>query len=166
MKHSLLSKRLGLLVPIVAATFCTLVLLSGSGTNSVGQSTNATTYPHVVASVHRTNLTTTIPTTTLFTPTRNGLYRISPYMVTTVPVSSDTGGWNLYLDWADDAGQEEWQGPIVYANSVVPYAYNIPPSTFTFRANAGTPITYWVQVSGGDASGSTYELFFTVEQLQ
>jgi hypothetical protein len=79
----------------------------------------------IVASVQLTNLTSSLPQTTLFTPSQNGLYRVSPYMVITVPVSTGLGSWQFYLNWADDAGQEQWTGPSVAAPQIVPGAYTI-----------------------------------------
>ena len=35
----------------------------------------------------------------------------------------------------------------------------------TFWAKAGTPITYAVPSTNGDSTGSTYEVFLTLEQL-
>lgn len=39
-------------------------------------------------------------------------------------------------------------------------------SQLRFRANAGTPVSYSITVDGVGIDGSTYDLFFTVEQLQ
>jgi hypothetical protein len=85
-------------------------------------------------------------------------------MAITVPAVSGFFAGQLTLNWTDDAGQETWQGPPLAASAVPPYAYFNPIPTFTFRANAGTPITY--SVDPFSTFAGTYDLFFTVEQLR
>jgi hypothetical protein len=177
MRHFLPSKRLTLLASTLTATVCLLVLLPASGPNSLGQNT-AITYPHVVASVHLTNLTDPITTTTLFTPKQGGLYRISAYMTVPLPASSGDQ-WRFVLGWTDDAGVQSWTTTGVNALSVPPQSSSTAllgtPGTTSgltiFRPSANTPVTY--QVCRYDNSpceqgpdGSTYELFFVAEQLQ
>jgi hypothetical protein len=152
-------RKLVLIASCLADVLCLLVLVSVLRTNSFGQD-NVVAYPRIVASVHLTNLTSDVPTTTIFTPTRNGLYRISVNMVVTVP--GGNGAWTFFVSWADDAGAEEEQ--VTTLNSA-PNASSPSASVAIFRANANKPVTY--QTTGTpNADGSTYEVFFTVEQLQ
>jgi hypothetical protein len=59
--------------------------------------------PAVVATIALYNQTANIPTTTLFTPATNGLYRFTAYMAETV--AGGTGGiWSLEVYWNDFAG--------------------------------------------------------------
>ena len=161
-----------------AVTICLLVLSSGSWMANLSQSAGSLAYPRIVASVHRTNLTAAIPQTTVFTPQRNGLFRVTAYMTLTVPAEASQL-WLLGLNWTDDAGAEQSVGYVgVYSNSTPPYAYGLnsdayppygysqlSPAALAFRANAGVPIKYSVSPYG-TPEGSTYELFFTVEELQ
>jgi len=115
-----------------------------------------------VASVQLTNLTSDLPTTTIFTPSTSGLYRISADMVA---VQGGSGGnWNFYLDWTDDAGVAQEEGEVFVCAGCGPYnpARSFP---FVFRTNANTPVTYKTSHTPG-TEGSTYEVFFVVEQLQ
>jgi len=131
-------------------------------------------YPRRIVNVEMRNLTDSIPTRKLFVPKRDGFYRISLYMVTTKAVPPNCQCyWGFTLNWADDAGKEQWKpilgeygnGPFLWAGATPPAAYddtNI--SSIAFRANAGTPVTYNT-FKENNPDGSTYEVFFTIEQL-
>jgi hypothetical protein len=127
--------------------------------------------PLIVAKVNLTGQTTVIPSTTLFTPKVNGLFRISVYMTMTAQ-GNDGGAWDFSLNWADDAGAEALT-PMLELNdqSAPPFAYGYEPSqnfegTFAFRANAGTPVTYTVNNFNFGRGDGTYEVFVTVERLE
>lgn len=152
------------LAPIPAPGSYRLVVkaANASATSSVAISAA----PNTVAQVVLKGQTTTIPTTTIFTPQSDGLYRISGYGTTTVPGSQ--GYWNVIFGWTDDAGAEQ--------NSAMPPSdwLLIPTNaswgftgtlTLVVNANAGMPLTYSVGIYDGSTTGSTYELFITVEQL-
>jgi len=151
--HKLVASKFAVLLLLVAATpFCF-----------------AQTFPTVVATVKVTNQTTAIPSTVLFTPTADGLFRITIYMVTTVPKTNGTqADWSANVDWTDDAGN--W----LFVEVAVTPAYQKTNSNvfartsdwpLTFWATAGTPISDSVQSGNGQAGGSTYEVFATLEQL-
>jgi len=124
-------------------------------------------FPEVVAQVSLAGQTNPIPTTTIFTPNTDGLFRISVYWANTVPASTDFT-WSLDLGWTDDAGNEAAQSfMILSAESGAPMSYSINTgngSSLTFRANAGAPVTFSVKANSTPSS-TTYELFFVVEQL-
>lgn len=149
---------------LVASRFAILLLFV-----TVAPFTFAQTFPAVVASVKVTNQTTPIPATVLFTPSADGLFRVSVYMVTTVPKTNGTQAvWVSNIDWTDDAGNWLFVEPAdtpAYAlsNSNVFGRTNDWP--LNFWAKAGTPISYSVISSNGQAGGSTYEVFITLEQL-
>jgi hypothetical protein len=149
-------------------------------------------YPRVVAKVALTGQTAPIPTTTLFTPAKDGLYRISSYGVVTVP-STSSGLWEVQLNWTDDSGPQgcapypiDSGGPSPspcvllglysdgtpginnYGQGFGSGYYNPPNTTAVVQAKAGAAITYSVVAdpnSGGSPTGSTFELFISVEQL-
>jgi hypothetical protein len=138
-------------------------------------------YPRVVAKVALTGRTAPIPTTTLFTPAKDGLYRISSYGVVTVDIST-FGQWDVLLNWVDDSGPELCGGsngaqpcalmymwtdsPLHYGAGIGGYSYAAPNTTTVVQAKAGVPVTYSVVAdANGSPTGSTYELFITVEQL-
>src|SRR3954447_15093838 len=70
---------------------------------SAGSADSLPATPQIVRRVALTNQNAPIPTTTLFTPSHNGLYRISMYLTGT----SGDAGWGGYLTWSDDAGLED-----------------------------------------------------------
>jgi hypothetical protein len=141
---------------------------------SAESNTNTSMAPRVLASVRLTNQTQAIPTTTLFSVSRTGLYRVSSYMALTTP-GTDGNYWSLCLGWTDEAGVE--MDPIYSLLNVgqgPPNAYGMPDVTtnagflaqppFPIEALSGTPITYAVNPFFGGSG--TYELFLTVEGLQ
>jgi hypothetical protein len=127
--------------------------------------TSAPLVPRVVAQVSLTGQTNPISPTTVFTPSRSGLFRISPYfLATNYTANGET--WTLTYWFTDDLGSEhvvllclnsQQAGSDSYA-SVCPGG---PP--FSFRAVAGSPIVF--DVEGTPAAPFSYNLFFTVEQL-
>lgn len=130
-------------------------------------------YPRVILNVALKNLTTSLSDSILFVPKHDSFYRISLYMVTTKAVSNCQCYWGFTLRWADDAGIEEWKpmlgevgsGPFLWAGATPPAAYDQTNIySITFRANAGTPVTYNT-FKENNPDGSTYEIFFTIEQL-
>ena len=129
----------------------------------------AQTFPTVVATVKVTGQTTPISQTVLFTPIADGMFRISGYMVTTVPKTNGTkADWAATMNWTDDAGNWLWQDVAVTfsyqrTNSTICCQPNAYP--LMFWAKAGTPISYSVLSFNGQATGSTYEVFLTLEQL-
>jgi hypothetical protein len=150
-------------------------------------------YPRVVATVALTDQTAEIPTTTLFTPQSDGLYRISSYGVVTAPNSGPNGLWEVQLNWTDDSGPQGCAalpygnggsspspcslmvldsggipGLNNYGQSWNSGYYSPPNNTAVVQAKAGAPIAYAVGAAPAPFSsptGSTYELFITVEQL-
>jgi len=147
-----------------------MLMMIVTSVNSFGQTTtrgNTTkySYPRIVAKIHLTGQTSAIPTTTILTPKKNGLFRISAYSSITAPGCNDGGAWDLIFGWADDAGAEQTpflEPPFLLGCGWVP-PYDHITITLAVRDNAGMPLTY--SVANGDATGSTYELFITIEQL-
>jgi len=146
-----------------ALLFATVVFTSGN--KPADASAVGLPSPLIVAKVALTNQSAEVPTTTIFIPTQTGLYRVSPYMALTSG-SSDSSEWNLYFGWTDESGQQ---------SDILMFLAGPPPSfgqdgrqlgtavgSFTFRAVAGQPVTYYT--SGG--GGGSYELFLTIERLQ
>jgi hypothetical protein len=144
-----------------------LVAMRSNGLPPSGQ--NA---PVVVAKVVLENQTNAIPTTTVFTPTVSGLYRIHAYM--TVPGSansSNPGYWQMNLGWTDQAGVEA-VGDVIqtFANATPPGAFGfgttgVPGVVLLVQSEAGQPITYSVTGAGTPYDNGTYSLFFAVERL-
>ncbi|HWY20989.1 MAG TPA: hypothetical protein VNX26_07190 [Candidatus Acidoferrum sp.] len=153
--------------------FATFVFTSGS--KPADASPTGPSSPVIVATVKLTGQTAPISSTTLFTPTATGVYRVSAYMTQVTPVNLLNVFWYLNLRWRDDAGAEsaavETNNPVLQTltSGAPPNAYGfdgIPPgSTSIIEAKAGQPITYSVVLSAG-TSGGTYSLFMVVERLE
>jgi len=153
-------------------SLCALVLVVGVMV-AVQRSSHAAPLTHpqvpkIIAKVALTGQTAAIPTTTIFTPTQTGLYRISAYLTVTQP-GTGSDAWNLYLGWADAAGSELFTSNIaaIQNNATPPNAYvnNVygPGDTMIIEAVVGTPVTY--QVFTSFPSG-TYSLYITAELLE
>jgi hypothetical protein len=126
--------------------------------------------PTIVASRQLTGRTTMIPTTTLYTASATGLYRVSAYISMTTPGTNGCA-WYFNVGWTDDAGAEAVSNlENVRNNYVPPNDYGIGENAFTqtmiVRAVAGSPITYTVPATGCSGDNGTYELFITAERLQ
>jgi len=97
--------------------------------------------------------------TTFFTPKTDGIYRVSAYMLVTVPGAQSCGDfWALIVSWTDESG--------VNTEASVPPVCCIggsSQSTIVARGIAGKPLKYQV-LNSGLPSGEEYE-FLVVEQL-
>jgi hypothetical protein len=137
----------------------------GSWTSSIGQSAttkNKKDYPQIVAQVHLTGQTAPIPPTTLLVPKKDGLYRVSAYLVDT-RIGKPLTVLCFSMTWTDDAGAET-SGPIPFDGQ---YGSQFTPWSTTMRVNAGTPLSY--SATDNDCHVGpvyTYEVFFTVERLE
>jgi len=140
--------------------------------------------PQIVSQTSETvdSETGEIPLTSLITPDKSGLYRVSYYWIQTSPTlpfcnSSDCfGQLNLTFHWTDAAGAQS-SNFLNGSSQAIFYTFN--PFTFqqaapdegqiVVRIDAGTPLQY--EITGapgqfGNSEGATYEFFITVEQLQ
>ncbi len=124
--------------------------------------------PVIVAQGSLVNQTASIPMTTILTPATSGLFRISVYGIPTATDGSYSTTFPMDLYYSDDSGPYDK----IFTFLAVHTGCNLSPAagntsincnyTSVFRAVAGVPIQYDVQVSGQ----VTYDLFFTVERLQ
>lgn len=65
------------------------------------------TSPQIVAKGKLPNQTAPIPTTTIFTPTQTGLYRLSIYATLTKTDPNSQSVWQINTQWTDDAGAQQ-----------------------------------------------------------
>jgi hypothetical protein len=143
-----------------------------SGSRSADASPTTSIGPTIVARGKLVNQTAPIPTTTIFTPTHTGLYRLSVYATVTQntpPTIQDN--FFYYLYWTDDAGAEQssaWGLTWNSADSVPPFAPGVNSGigtgdVTTFEAVGGTTVSYSVT---GAVDGSAFSLYYTVERLE
>jgi hypothetical protein len=104
-----------------------------------------------------TNQTAGIPPTTVFTPTKAGLYRYSVYLSGT----GQRGQWSLSINYNDLTGTPTSVGLEVgpFSNEVNALWANLPVAPFS--AQPGTPVTF---TTFGTAAA--YNVGVTIEQLQ
>jgi hypothetical protein len=118
----------------------------------------ASKVPFIVAQVSLINQTGPISQTTMFTPTKSGLFRISSYLASTIP--GEDNYYGLTIVFTDDVALE--YSPLLCGNGG--YFANPCGGPSTFRAVAGTSVSFYVQGSGPPPE-SDYNLFIVVEQL-
>lgn len=119
--------------------------------------------PLIVAKTKLPNQTAPIPTTTIFTPSQDGLYRMSVYMTQVVAVPTSGSTWTFNLGWSDDAGDEATNQILLGVNQTPTGAAGWV--TLLLQAKAGKPITYSTTLSNG-TDGGTYSLYSTLERLE
>lgn len=128
---------------------------------TTGTTGSTTTFPRVVATFQRCGLTEAIPTTTIFTPTKTGYYRISIYTV--LPVDNggqQSGDWDSIVSYHDLLGIRYVPADV---NAAQPSEFSVVmPLT---RINAGTPVQIYSQ-STGDVIGAKYDVTVVIEQLK
>jgi hypothetical protein len=156
------------------------VLLLGTvaftGRNSTAAAPVGPAYPLIVAKGKLPNQTATIPTSTIYTPSQTGMYRLSVY-ATLLSAPCTTGlTWYFNLGWVDDAGTQTMNdflygydcnlGPFLQLALANSNAGNVPGGTIAvFEAKAGQPITYSV-TNYGEPDGTSYSLYYTLERME
>ena len=127
-----------------------------------GQGAAGSQFPLVIKQVFLTNQTASLGPVTLFTPTSEGLYRVSAYA--DVTPSSNPGVVCGDLSWTDESGPEtlsslllDFYGECAQANG------NPGTSSILVHAKPNQPVT--ISISTYDSFAGQYNLFVTVEQL-
>jgi hypothetical protein len=122
--------------------------------------TECPTLPCVIASVTLTDQSTAALRVPIFTPTSDGIFRISSYM-TTSDGTVKRAYWELSLGWTDNLATRSALALDVFPNGVA-------GATQLQSTVAGQPLTYTVKPhgGGGGVGGMTYNLRLILEQLQ
>ncbi|MGA8429037.1 MAG: hypothetical protein WB729_04415 [Candidatus Sulfotelmatobacter sp.] len=151
----------------VATLLAGLLVLAGHNSSAA----TGLTFPVVVAKGQLLNQMAPLQTTTIFTPTHDGMYRLSVYAVISRADTSSSSAWTYQAQWSDYQGTE-------YASDLV-YGYDDELGQFTyknafsqaggpvivFEAKAGTPVAHTI-LQVGAADNSAYSIYYTVERLQ
>jgi len=150
-----------------------ILILATGGVVASQARTAKVPYPSIVFRFKRTGLTKPIKAIKLFTPKQDGLYRISLFWDTTVPLNNGSF-WCAQLNWTDGGGQQFNSSELqTYSNNQGTNNYSLWVSAI--QANAGTPVNFTVLASGSSPTcdpqapspdGSKFDLFFTMEQLE
>lgn len=131
------------------------VLLASVALSLAASAQTCSTFPCVVASVTLTDQNQAIRGTPIFTPTSDGIFRISIY-ISTSNGHDPSGKYEIFWDWTDLNGPKE-QSLTVFRQQGQSY-------TSIVRDIANVPIRYRVKAHYPD--GMTYNLNIVVEQLQ
>jgi hypothetical protein len=142
----------------------TFALTQGTKSASAG----AFISPQIVAKGKLPNHTAPIPTTTIFTPTQTGLYRMNAYATLTVSDPNSQASWCLDVNWTDDSGTAGGGACTFQNSSRGPFDWNGTGSggVLVFEDKAGVPITYNVLLLGGPPDNTAYSLYYTLERLE
>jgi hypothetical protein len=115
----------------------------------------------VVQSVILTHQSAAIPQTTIFTPGKAGVYRITAFMSVTAKQRQSNTSWNFGFACVQGVGQSCSSYMIVQDGQ---QAATIP--SYAFSPEVGIPVTYNVEASDPPPVGTEYNLVLTIEQLQ
>ena len=141
-----------------------------SGSRSADASPTTAIGPAIVAKGKLVNQTAPIPTTTIFTPTQTGLYRLSIYATLTKTDPNSSSYWLVNASYTDDAGPYTLNS-LLYTgsdNEIGPlWLFGSSPvgAVIPFEAKAGTPVTYSV-TQNGNPDNSAYSLYYVLERLE
>jgi hypothetical protein len=135
---------------------CLSVIL-GSWVAALGQ--NPVPQWKVVQAVSLTQ-NTSVPTTTIFTPTESGVYRLSAYMSIKPDNQTDAGIVGEFA-WTDTSHQAA-AVPFGLPEGDNSLFFSVVPTMF--RPLVGIPVTYFLNST---VSGTgQYNLVFTIEKLE
>jgi hypothetical protein len=137
---------------------------------STGTPTSSPTSPVIVAKRRLVNQTAPIPTTTIFTPGQDGVYRLSAYATITQSDPSSQSYWIWNPTWTDDAGPANCNGQCYVGAGNTPGQFQLQLGlqlgvVMTIEAKAGTPISYSVYQQGSP-DNSAYSLYYVLERIE
>ncbi|MFZ0321545.1 MAG: hypothetical protein WAL56_20640 [Candidatus Sulfotelmatobacter sp.] len=126
--------------------------------------------PVIVAKRRLVNQTAPIPTTTIFTPAHDGVYRLSAYATITQSDPSSQSYWIWNPTWTDDAGPANCNGQCYIGAGDTPGQFQLQLGlqlgvVMTIEAKAGTPISYNVYQQGSP-DASVYSLYYVLEKIE
>jgi hypothetical protein len=139
---------------LISTTFC-------FGQSEVKDSGQNPGFPRVVARVNLFNRTKAIGPQTLYTPKQSGVFRLSGTINVTVG-NGESGTWYLSGLWANEVASNNGS-TIAIVGTNVPQS-GTPISPVVFNASKGTPIS--IQTDGGSTSGTQYNIYVILEQLE
>ena len=147
-----------------------LAMFALTADRSAGTPNTTLTSPLIVARGRLVNQTEPFPATTLFTPTQDGLYRLSVYATLTTADPTSTSTWSYGFSWTDDAGAESAGFVLGQNGDQLGQFYNgsygypgnaIPP----FEAKKGIPVMHFMAHSTVP-DNTAYSLYYVVERLE
>jgi len=151
---------------VVALLLAAFAFTSGSKSADAAPTTPSS--PVIVARGKQMNQTAPIPPTTIFTPSQDGLFRLSMYGTMTTIDPNSQSGWRYTLTWTDASDTVNIQ--VLFASSDNEAGRwagfsGEPAWTPAFQAKAGIPVTYSI-TQNGPPDSSVYALYWAVERLE
>jgi hypothetical protein len=142
------------------ACLCLLVMLVCSW-SSAQDAKSGVQYPHVVKRFHLFNQTGAIGPLTLYTPKRDGMFRVNTFMVITVGNGND-GCLGGVIGFTDKVGPGQLGASFVcfFTDSTG----NTNAGSIPVPDKAGIPLTFSV-VANEDWQGAKYDVTIVVEEL-
>jgi hypothetical protein len=131
---------------------------------STGTQAPMATSPIIITKRRLVNQTAPIPTTTIFTSTHDGVYRLSVYATITQADPSSDSNWEWGAGWTDDAGAEISSSRYVASDWFLGQ-FGVGGLVTIIEAKAGTPITYSMS-QRSPADNSAYNLYYVLEQIE
>jgi hypothetical protein len=158
---------------LTVAALLLAVFAFTSGSRSADASPVTSISPPIVARGKLVNQTAPIPTTTIFTPTQDGLYRLSVYGTISRNDPSSASTFHYAVQYTDDTGQQQNLADFLVGYDSMLGQFASYQSTFfgsgcptvTFEAKAGSGITYSVTQNNGP-DNSSYSLYYVLERLE
>jgi len=141
--------------PLIITGFC----FAQTESKDTGQNPG---FPRVVASLNLHNRTLAIGPTTLYTPVRSGVFRISGTMTCTtngIPGS----GWETGVLWQNEVGSNSG---VVVSEQCQNLSFIVSQTPVTLNATKGTPISIFTGPTGGGSRGTQYNAYIILEQLE
>jgi hypothetical protein len=146
-------------------TFFLLLMVLYSWVGSAGSelTVKGLQYPRIVARFHRFGQTSAIPPTPIYTPSRWGIFSVSTVMVLATSNGQD-GGWLGNLAYTNGSGAGNASAP-PYILGMLQNPGGIAQGITVVVQEPNRPLTFSTS-SQGNISGSKYNVFIVVEQIQ
>jgi hypothetical protein len=128
--------------------------------------------PLIVAKGKVLNQNAPVPTTTIYTPTQDGLFRLSVYGTVSQIDTVSNVFWDVKVSWTDSSGPTSVSGFCFTENgdaTAQPFFWNaegFSGAPVILQAKAGEPITFAVAQTGGTIGNGAYSIYYTLERLE
>jgi hypothetical protein len=126
---------------------------------SFGQS-NGLPQWKVIKEFHVMDQTAGVPLTILFTPTQNGLYRLSMYVSASTDIRQLTG-WDMFVYWNDQTGLPAQF--LLGADLTGGSTYQADSTLFS--PQIGKPVAVYVQTGNPPPQDASYDFAVVIEKL-
>jgi hypothetical protein len=120
-------------------------------------------FPRVVAKLNLFNRTKSLGPQTLYVPKQSGVFRISAAIVCTIANNVESTDWAVSPGYTNEVGLNGGNPIASVPANFVSSSYNFY-APLIFNSSSNTPIT--IVISGPDNTGSQYNVYIVLEQLE